>query len=65
MKQSHVAAGAIAVSVLIVATAERDIQRRPELEIHGSKRLWRLASLNALGALAYLRWGRRQSPAAA
>jgi hypothetical protein len=49
---------AIAVSVIVAAT-ERDIQHRSASEIRGSKFLWRLASLNAVGALAYRRWGRR------
>jgi hypothetical protein len=29
--------------------------------VRGSKPLWRLVSLNALGALAYFRWGRQPS----
>lgn len=48
-----------AVSLALVATAERDIQRRPADQVHGSKLLWRLICLNALGAVGYLRWGRR------
>lgn len=50
----------IAVSVGIVAIAERDLHSRQPSQIRGSKRIWRLASLNALGAIAYLAWGRRQ-----
>lgn len=38
---------------------ERDIQRRPADQVRGSKTLWRLVCLNALGAAGYLRWGRR------
>ena len=49
-----------AVSLALVATAERDIQRRDEDEVRGNRALWRLVSLNALGALAYLRFGRRR-----
>jgi hypothetical protein len=45
-------------SLAIVGFAERDLQGRPE-EIRGSRFAWRLASLNAFGALAYLRFGRR------
>ena len=52
------ATGVIAVSVAIVAIAERDIQHRASTEIRGSKLLWRLVSLNALGAIAYLKCGR-------
>lgn len=43
----------------IVASAERDLQRRPADEVRGSKTLWRLLSLNAVGAAIYFRWGRR------
>lgn len=52
--------GAIAVSIALVAAAERDLYRRPETAVRGSRRLWRLVSLNALGALAYLLVGRRR-----
>jgi hypothetical protein len=52
------ATGLIGVSLATVAFAERDINRRAADEIRGSKLLWRAVSLNALGALAYLKWGR-------
>lgn len=48
----------IAAAVGLVAAAERDIQRRPADEVRGSKLLWRVLSLNALGAASYFRWGR-------
>ena len=48
-----------AISLAIIATAERDIQGRTEDEIRGSRTMWRVLSLNALGALAYLRFARR------
>jgi hypothetical protein len=48
----------IIVGLAIVAVAERDIHNRASDEIRGNKLLWRLVSLNALGALAYLKWGR-------
>ncbi|MGH2876985.1 MAG: hypothetical protein ACRDLV_12110 [Solirubrobacteraceae bacterium] len=50
----------IAISVGIVAVAERDLHARQPSEIRGSKRIWRLACLNAIGAIAYLACGRRQ-----
>jgi hypothetical protein len=56
--RSPIATGVIAVSLAIVAIAERDIQHRAPAEIRGSKLLWRLVSLNALGAIAYLKEGR-------
>jgi hypothetical protein len=46
-------------SLAIVGFAERDLQGRPEKQVRGSRFVWRLASLNAFGALAYLRFGRR------
>jgi hypothetical protein len=45
-------------SLAVVAVAERDIKNRPDSEVRGNRLIWRLISLNALGALAYLRWGR-------
>ncbi len=48
-----------AVSVGLVAAAERDIQRRAADQVRGSKLLWRLVCLNAVGAASYFRWGRR------
>jgi hypothetical protein len=51
----------IAASVALVAAAERDIGRRKATELRGSKRMWRLLCLNALGAITYFQWGRRAS----
>ncbi len=48
-----------AVSLGLVAVAERDLHRRPDGRIRGDKRLWRLVCLNAIGAIGYLVWGRR------
>jgi hypothetical protein len=53
------AAVTIVVSLIIVAAAERDIQSRDDDEVRGNKTVWRLASLNALGSIAYFLWGRR------
>jgi len=53
--------GLIAMSLGLVAAAERDLHRRPDDEVHGSKPLWRVVCLNALGALIYFRWGRSRS----
>jgi hypothetical protein len=43
----------------LITVAERDIQRRPAAEMRGPKLIWRLISLNMLGAVGYLLWGRR------
>jgi len=59
--QRLVALGLAAVSLGVVTAAERDLQRRPAGQVRGDKWLWRLVCLNALGALAYFRWGRRQT----
>ena len=48
-----------AVSLALVAVAERDLRRRPDRQIRGDKRLWRIVCLNAIGAIGYLVWGRR------
>jgi hypothetical protein len=50
--------GFLALSLAIVAVAQNDLRHRPASHIRGSKWLWRLLSLNALGALTYLCWGR-------
>jgi hypothetical protein len=63
-KQAHlppvIAAPLIAISVGIVAFAERDLRTRSATQVRGNKRIWQLASLNALGAIAYLIYGRRK-----
>jgi hypothetical protein len=56
--RSPKATSLIIVGLAVVVVAERDIQQRAPEEIRGNKLLWRLVSLNALGALAYLKWGR-------
>jgi hypothetical protein len=50
----------IALSLVVVITAQRDVHRRPKSQIRGPKLIWRLANLNALGALGYLVWGRTE-----
>jgi hypothetical protein len=50
--------GLIAAGLGLCVAAERDIHARPAATVRGSKLVWRLVSLNALGALSYFRWGR-------
>jgi hypothetical protein len=52
---------AMVVSLGLVVSAERDIQTRSASELRGSKRLWQLVSLNAIGALGYFTLGRRET----
>jgi hypothetical protein len=49
------------LSLMVVLAAECDIQRRPGDEVRGSKSLWRLVCLNAVGSALYFRWGRKPS----
>lgn len=51
----------LAVALALIFTAQRDIQRRPSSEVRGSKLLWRVLCLNAVGAVGYFLWGRRSS----
>jgi len=53
-----------AVSLGLVSAAERDLQQRPPEQVRGPKALWRVVCLNALGAVGYLRWGRRPATGA-
>jgi len=57
--QRSLAAVLIGVSLGLVAVAERDLHRRPDRQVRGDKRLWRVVCLNAIGAVGYLLWGRR------
>ena len=55
----------IAVSLVLIGVAQRDIQRRPAAEIRGAKALWRVVCLNGLGALGYFLFGRKGDAEAA
>ena len=57
--QRAIAIAAIAVSLVLVAAAQRDIQHRTADEVRGGKLHWRLLCLNALGALGYFAFGRK------
>ncbi|WP_223987080.1 hypothetical protein [Arthrobacter sp. NicSoilB8] len=57
-------AGALVQLALLVA-AQRDISRRPAVEIRGSKALWRAATLvNFIGPGCYFTFGVKRGPAA-
>lgn len=52
----------LAVELVLIAAAERDIQRRPADRIRGPKLLWRVvATQNLVGPAAYLGLGRRRT----
>ena len=59
-KERALAGVLILVSVAIVSAAEVDLHRRPSELVRGDKRVWRVVCLNALGALAYLFYGRQR-----
>jgi hypothetical protein len=52
----------LAVELVVIAAAERDIQRRPADRIRGPKLLWRVVvTQNLVGPAAYLSLGRRRT----
>ena len=59
-KQQVAAIISMVIGLVIVGAAERDLHRRPEDEVRGEKWIWRLVCLNAAGAVAYFRFGRRR-----
>jgi hypothetical protein len=58
--KAKISVAAIVVSVAIVGYAEGNLSARSRDQIRGPKPLWRLLCTNALGALAFLRWGRKE-----
>ncbi|HEX3978861.1 MAG TPA: hypothetical protein VGG07_11555 [Solirubrobacteraceae bacterium] len=53
--------GLLALEVVLITMAERDIQRRPAEGIRGPKLLWRaVATQNVIGPAAYYGVGRRR-----
>jgi hypothetical protein len=52
--------GLVVAEAVLIAAAERDIQRRPASEIRGPKLLWRaIATQNVIGPAAYFKLARR------
>ena len=53
----------LAFEVVLIAAAQRDIQRQPASRIRGPKLLWRvIATQNVIGPAAYFGVGRRPEP---
>ncbi|HEV7161880.1 MAG TPA: PLD nuclease N-terminal domain-containing protein [Solirubrobacteraceae bacterium] len=51
-----------AIELAAKIAAARDIKRRADDEVRGSKLLWRMALLvNTFGPLSYFLWGRRRA----
>lgn len=60
-QQKRVLIAVLVVHVIITRFTIRDLRRRPESAVRGSKRLWRVwATLNTTGSLAYWLVGRRR-----
>ncbi|MFA1541361.1 PLD nuclease N-terminal domain-containing protein [Actinomadura monticuli] len=54
-------AGATVVQLSLLAAALVDLRRRPQDQIKGSKRLWRmLAFINFAGPISYFLFGRKK-----
>jgi hypothetical protein len=65
-RQARVLAVTLVVHLVILRFTIRDLRRRPDAAVRGSKRMWRVAaSLNTTGSLAYWLVGRRRAPAGA
>ncbi len=58
-RQRGVVLALVAVQAILATIAERDLSSRPASQVRGPKFLWRIASLNTVGAVAYLVAGRR------
>jgi hypothetical protein len=50
----------VAVQAVLAAFAQRDLSSRSSRQLRGPKVLWRVATLNTGGAIAYFLVGRRR-----
>ena len=48
----------VAVQAVLAAFAQRDLSSRSAAEVRGPKVVWRIATLNTFGAVAYIFVGR-------
>jgi hypothetical protein len=60
LKKVAVVAVAVLVWVVVTPLVWKDLRHRPPDQVRGSKRMWRLASANLVGSLAYLVIGRKR-----
>ena len=49
----------VAVQAVLATIAQRDLSSRAQFQVRGPKLLWRILTLNSVGAIAYLLVGRR------
>jgi hypothetical protein len=58
-RQRSVVVALVAIQAVLATIAQRDLSSRAASQVRGPKLLWRIATLNSLGAIAYLVAGRR------
>jgi hypothetical protein len=59
-RQRYAIGALLVVQFALLGAALRDVRRRPEQELRGSRRLWTLAVfVNFVGPVAYFLFGRR------
>lgn len=56
----YVVVSALVVHAALTFVAYRDLRRRPDEQIRGSRRAWRIAIFLSPGHLAYLLFGRER-----
>ncbi len=62
-RQVRVLTITLIVHLVVLRFTIRDLRRRPDVAVRGSKRFWRVAaSLNTTGSAAYWLFGRRRMP---
>ena len=61
LRQKAMILGVVAVQAALAAAAQRDLSGRGAGQVRGPKVLWRLLTMNTMGALAYFAAGRRSS----
>ena len=59
LRQKAMILGVIAVQAALAAAAQHDLSARGAGQVRGPKLLWRVVTMNTVGALAYFAVGQR------
>ena len=59
LRQKAMILGVVAVQAALAAAAQRDLSARGAGQVRGPKVLWRVLTMNTVGALAYFAVGQR------
>ena len=59
LRQKAMILGVVAVQAVLAAAAQRDLSTRGAGQVRGPKVLWRVVTMNTVGALAYFAVGQR------